>query len=43
MFNFQRSGLSQKLTAISIVTTGSALLLVFLAFAVTSVPQPHGR
>jgi len=37
MFNFKRSGLSQKLTTISIVSTGSALLLVFLAFAVTSV------
>jgi signal transduction histidine kinase/DNA-binding response OmpR family regulator/HPt (histidine-containing phosphotransfer) domain-containing protein len=37
MFNFKRSGLSQKLTTISIVSTGSALLLVFLAFAATSV------
>jgi len=37
MFNFKHSGLSQKLTTISIISTGSALLLVFLAFAVTSV------
>jgi len=37
MFNFKRSGLSQKLTTISVLSTGSALLLVFLAFAVTSV------
>jgi signal transduction histidine kinase/CheY-like chemotaxis protein len=37
MFNFERSGLSQKLTIISVLSTGSALLLVFIAFAVTSV------
>jgi signal transduction histidine kinase/DNA-binding response OmpR family regulator/HPt (histidine-containing phosphotransfer) domain-containing protein len=37
MFNFERSGLSQKLTIISVLSTGSALMLVFIAFAVTSV------
>jgi len=37
MFNFERSGLSQKLTIISVLPTGSALLLVFFAFAATSV------
>jgi len=37
MFNFERSGLSQKLTILSVLSTGSALLLVFIAFAATSV------
>ncbi|MRX09001.1 HAMP domain-containing protein, partial [Pseudoduganella sp. FT25W] len=37
MFNFERSGLSQKLTIMSVLSTGSALLLVFVAFAATSV------
>ncbi|NYE61112.1 signal transduction histidine kinase/CheY-like chemotaxis protein [Duganella sp. 1224] len=37
MFNFGRSGLSQKLTIMSVVSTGSALLLVFIAFAATAV------
>ena len=37
MLNFERSNLSQKLTIISVLSTGSALLLVFLAFAATSV------
>jgi signal transduction histidine kinase/DNA-binding response OmpR family regulator/HPt (histidine-containing phosphotransfer) domain-containing protein len=37
MFNFERSGLSQKLTIISVLSTGSALMLVFIAFAATSV------
>src|SRR5262245_52034192 len=37
MFNFERSGLGHKLTIISLLTTGSALLLVFLAFAITSI------
>src|SRR5437868_14842597 len=37
MFNFERSGLSQKLTIISVLSTGSALLLVFIPFADTSV------
>ncbi|RFP15803.1 MULTISPECIES: response regulator [unclassified Duganella] len=37
MFNFERSGLSQKLTIISVLSTGSALMLVFFAFAATSV------
>ncbi|WP_426342220.1 response regulator [Pseudoduganella sp. S-14] len=37
MLNFERSGLSQKLTFISVLTTGSALLLVFVAFAVASI------
>jgi signal transduction histidine kinase/CheY-like chemotaxis protein len=37
MFNFERSGLSQKLTIMSVLSTGSALLLVFIAFAATAV------
>ncbi|CDG84401.1 response regulator [Janthinobacterium agaricidamnosum] len=37
MFNFDRSSISQKLTMISVLSTGSALLLVFIAFAATSV------
>ncbi|MQA22113.1 hybrid sensor histidine kinase/response regulator, partial [Rugamonas rivuli] len=37
MFNFERSGLSQKLTIISVLSTGSALMLVFIAFAATSI------
>jgi signal transduction histidine kinase/DNA-binding response OmpR family regulator len=37
MFNFERSGLSQKLTIISVLSTGSALMLVFIAFAATAV------
>ena len=37
MFNFERSSLSQKLTAITVLSAGSALLLVFIAFAATSV------
>ncbi|WP_338758669.1 response regulator [Massilia sp. METH4] len=37
MFNFERSGLSRKLTLISVLSTGSALLLVFAAFALTCV------
>ncbi|SFM12945.1 response regulator [Rugamonas rubra] len=37
MFDFARSGLSKKLTIISVLSTGSALLLVFLAFAATTV------
>ena len=37
MFNFERFGLSQKLTIISVLSTGSALMLVFIAFAGTSV------
>jgi signal transduction histidine kinase/CheY-like chemotaxis protein/HPt (histidine-containing phosphotransfer) domain-containing protein len=37
MFNFERSGLGQKLTIMSVVSTGSALLLVFVAFAATAV------
>ena len=37
MLNFERSGLSQKLTIISVLSTGSALLLVFAAFALTSL------
>jgi signal transduction histidine kinase len=37
MLNFERSGLSQKLTIISVLTTGCALLLVFAAFAVASI------
>ncbi len=37
MLNFERSSLSQKLTIISVLSTGTALLFVFVAFAVTSV------
>ena len=37
MFNFQRSSISQKLTMISVLSSGCALLLVFVAFAMTSV------
>jgi hypothetical protein len=37
MLNFERSGLSRKLTIISVLSTGSALLLVFAAFALTSI------
>src|SRR5476649_2439791 len=37
MFNFHRSSISQKLTMISVLSSGCALLLVFLAFVATSV------
>ena len=37
MLNFERSSLNQKLTIISFLSTGTALLFVFVAFAVTSV------
>ena len=37
MLNFERSSLNQKLTIISLLSTGAALLFVFVAFAVTSV------
>ena len=37
MLNFERSSLNQKLTIISLLSTGTALLFVFVAFAVTSV------
>ncbi|MDB5908947.1 MAG: hybrid sensor histidine kinase/response regulator [Massilia sp.] len=37
MLNFERSSLSQKLTIISFLSTGTALIFVFIAFAVTSV------
>jgi signal transduction histidine kinase/DNA-binding response OmpR family regulator len=37
MQNFERSSLNQKLTIISFLSTGTALLFVFIAFAVTSV------
>ena len=37
MLNFERSSLNQKLTIISSLSTGTALLFVFIAFAVTSV------
>jgi signal transduction histidine kinase/DNA-binding response OmpR family regulator len=43
MLNFERSGLSRKLTIISVLTSGSALLLVFLAFAITSVLTHSGE
>jgi len=43
MLNFERSGLSQKLTIISVLTTGSALLLVFVAFAVASIISHTGE
>ncbi|WBS04641.1 response regulator [Pseudoduganella sp. SL102] len=37
MLDFERSGLSRKLTLIAVLSTGSALLLVFAAFALTCV------
>ena len=37
MPHFQRSSLSRKLTVMSLLSTGSALVCVFLAFAVASV------
>ena len=37
MLSFERSGLSRKLTIISALSTGSALLLAFAAFAATHV------
>jgi len=37
MSNHERSGLSQRLTILSMLSTGSALLLVLAAFAATSV------
>jgi signal transduction histidine kinase/DNA-binding response OmpR family regulator len=37
MSNHERSGLSQRLTILSLLSTGSALLLVLAAFAATSV------
>jgi two-component system, sensor histidine kinase and response regulator len=37
MFNFERSSLNQKLTIIALLSTATALLFVFAAFAVTSV------
>jgi signal transduction histidine kinase/DNA-binding response OmpR family regulator/HPt (histidine-containing phosphotransfer) domain-containing protein len=37
MLQFERSGLGQKLTIISVLSTGSALMLVLVAFAATSL------
>jgi two-component system sensor histidine kinase/response regulator len=37
MLNFERSSLNHKLTIISLLSTATALLVVFVAFAVTSV------
>ena len=37
MLNFERSSLNKKLTIISFLSTGTALLFVFVAIAVTSV------
>jgi two-component system, sensor histidine kinase and response regulator len=37
MLNFERSSLSKKLTIISFLSTGTALLIVFAAFVVSSV------
>ena len=37
MLNFERSSLNKKLTIISFMSTGIALLFVFIAFAVTSL------
>ena len=37
MLNFERSSLNKKLTIISFLSTGTALLFVFVAFTVTSV------
>ncbi|GAB3442585.1 response regulator [Massilia solisilvae] len=37
MLNFERSSINHKLTLISLLSTGTALLFVFVAFAVTSM------
>jgi two-component system sensor histidine kinase/response regulator len=37
MFNFERSGPGQKLTIISVLSAGCALMLVFIVFSATSV------
>jgi signal transduction histidine kinase/CheY-like chemotaxis protein len=37
MLNFERSSLNKKLTIISFLSTGTALLFVFIAFTITSV------
>jgi signal transduction histidine kinase/CheY-like chemotaxis protein len=37
MLNFERSSLNHKLTIISLLSTATALIVVFVAFAVTSV------
>jgi signal transduction histidine kinase/DNA-binding response OmpR family regulator/HPt (histidine-containing phosphotransfer) domain-containing protein len=37
MLNFERSSLNQKLTIISLLSTGTALLFVFVAFAAASM------
>ena len=42
MFRFERCSLSKKLTLISVWSTGSALTLVLLAYAVTSVISHTG-
>ncbi|MFD2365940.1 response regulator [Pseudoduganella sp. GCM10020061] len=42
MLNFERSSLSQKLSLLSLLSTGTALILVFAAFAVGSVIE-HRR
>ncbi|TFW16032.1 HAMP domain-containing protein, partial [Massilia arenosa] len=42
MLNFERSSLSQKLSLMSLLATGTALVLVFIAFAVSSVIE-HRR
>ncbi len=41
MANLERSSLNRKLTMMSLLSTGSALLIVFVAFALASVH--HGR
>ncbi|TFW32001.1 hybrid sensor histidine kinase/response regulator, partial [Massilia horti] len=41
MLNFERSSLNHKLTLISLLSTGTALLVVFVAFAITSVQGHH--
>ena len=42
MLNFERSSLSQKLSLLSLLSTGTALTLVFAAFAVGSVIEHRG-
>ena len=37
MFNVERASLSQKLTLIAVLSTGSALLLLFAVFVATTV------
>ncbi|HJV00276.1 MAG TPA: response regulator [Burkholderiaceae bacterium] len=43
MFNVQKASLSQKLTMIAVLSTGSALLLVFAVFVATTVLSHRDR